>query len=156
MSGAARDVAVAAQVAAVSGRETAVRAQIGRRWARRLGWAVTALALGACDSSLSGPGVVDARVHGSVGQVGGVVLDVTWPGAEGFEGRGSTQAYWAPIDGVPHRYRVVLVAPPGEELLFTVDIAYVDSEPPTVTVVEATDSASEPLPVEAVTVRVGG
>jgi hypothetical protein len=98
----------------------------------------------------------DARIDGSAGPVGGAVLDVTWRGVEGFEGRGSTQVYWAPIAGVPDRYRVVLVAPAGEELLFAVDIEYVDDEPPTVTVVEATDAANGPLSPAAVRVRLEG
>jgi hypothetical protein len=116
--------------------------------------ALAALALAACDWGTTGPGTLDARVTGDV-PLGGVVLDVTWRGAEAFNGRGSTQVYWAPIDGSPDRYRVILIAPPGEELLFSVEIEDVHAEPPTVTVAEATDAGSEPVPASGVRVRIG-
>jgi hypothetical protein len=50
---------------------------------------------------------------------------------------------------------VILIAPPGQELLFAVEVQDVHAEPPTVTVVEATDAGSEPVPASTARVRMG-
>ena len=105
---------------------------------------LSALLLAACDLGPSGPGTVTGSVTGSA-SVGAVVLDVTWPGVVGIEGRGSTQVYSAAVTGSPERYRVVLVSPSGGDLPFaiTVDDAYLES--PVVTVVEAVGTDNLPL-----------
>lgn len=97
---------------------------------------VAALGLAACDLGPSGPGTVAGTVTGDA-TLGAAVLDVTWPGITGFDGRGSTQVYSAAVAGFPDRYRVVLVDPVGGELRFSiaVDDAYLQS--PIVTVVAA-------------------
>jgi hypothetical protein len=131
-----------------------------RKVATRVGAWLAALSLVACDMGLTGPGTVEGRVieatsPGVVG-LGAAVLDVTWRGVLGFSGRGATQVYWAPVAGSPDRYRVVLVAPSGQDLLFSVQIEALHSERPTLVVVEAADSANEPVPASAVSVRMGG
>ena len=98
----------------------------------------------ACDLGPSGPDTVEGTVTGDA-TLGAAVLDVTWPGVVGFEGRGSTQVYFAPVPGFPDRYRVILVSPTGGDIPFAiaVDDAYLRS--PTVMVVEAagTDNQSK-------------
>ena len=100
---------------------------------------LSVLVLAACDLGPSGPGTIAGSVTGNA-TLGAVVLDVTWPGVVGFEGRGSTQVYSAAVAGSPERYRVVLVSPSGGDLPFAilVDDAYLES--PVVTVVEAVGS----------------
>ena len=104
------------------------------------------LVLAACDLGPSGPGTVAGSVTGDA-TLGAVVLDVTWPGVVGFEGRGSTQVYSAAVAGPADRYRVVLVSPSGGDLPFAiaVDDAYLES--PVVTVVEAVGTDNLPLSV---------
>ncbi len=107
---------------------------------------LSVLALTACDLGPSGPGTVTGSVTGDAA-LGAVVLDVTWPGVAGFEGRGSTQVYSAPVTDSPDRYRVVLVSPTGGDLPFAiaVDDAYLQS--PVVTVVEAAGIDNLPMSV---------
>ena len=107
---------------------------------------MSGLALAACDLGPSGPGTVSGSVTGNAA-LGAVVLDVTWPGVVGFDGRGSTQVYSAPVADSPDRYRVVLVGPTGGNLPFAiaVDDAYLQS--PVVTVVEAAGIDNLPLSV---------
>lgn len=101
--------------------------------------------LAACDLGPSGPSTVDGTVTGEA-SLGAAVLDVTWPGVVGFEGRGDTQVYFAPVAG-RDRYRVILVSPTGGDIPFAilVDDAYLTS--PTVTVVEAASSTNQLLPL---------
>ena len=117
----------------------------------RLVACLSGLVLAACDLGPSGPGTVTGSVTGNAA-LGAVVLDVTWPGVVGFEGRGSTQVYSAPVTGSPDRHRVVLVSPTGGDLPFViaVDDAYLES--PIVTVVEAAGTDNLPLSVAALRV----
>jgi hypothetical protein len=117
--------------------------------------AFAALALTACDLDSNGPGEVSARVTGDPA-LGAVVLDVTWRGVEGFSGRGSTQVYSAPVAGSPDRHRVILVDGVGGELPFGIDVQDLRVEVPTVTIVAATDTDNQPVPVGTLRVRLGG
>jgi hypothetical protein len=102
--------------------------------------------LAACDLGPSGPTTIDGSVSGDT-TLGAAVLDVTWPGVTGFEGRGSTRVYFAPVAGFPDRFRVILVSPTGGDLPFaiTVEDAYLRS--PDVSVVEAAGTDNRPLSV---------
>ncbi|MSR21078.1 MAG: hypothetical protein EXR91_08875 [Gemmatimonadetes bacterium] len=97
---------------------------------------LSVLVLAACDLGPSGPGTVTGSVTGNPA-LGAVVLDVTWPGVVGFEGRGSTQVYSAAVTGSPDRHRVVLVSPTGGDLPFAIAVDDVYLETPVATVVEA-------------------
>lgn len=112
----------------------------------RLFAVLSVLVLAACEFGPSGPGTVAGSVTGNAA-LGAVVLDVTWPGVVGFEGRGSTQVYSAAVTGSPERYRVILLSPSGGDLPFAirVDDAYLVS--PSVTVVEAVGTDDLPLSV---------
>jgi len=105
---------------------------------------MVAALLAACDLGPSGPGTVRGTVAGNP-DLGGVVLEVTWPGVIGFAGQGSTQVYSAPVAGAPDRHRVILISPTGGDLPFEihVDDAYLES--PTVTVVEAVGTGDNPV-----------
>ena len=89
-----------------------------------------------CDTGPDGPGTVVGTVTGGP-DLGAVVLDVVWRGIQGFDGRGSTQVYSAPVPGEPDRYRIVLVGPTGGDLSFGIDVDDLYLEGPVVTVVEA-------------------
>ena len=102
--------------------------------------------LAACDTGPSGPGTVVGTVTGPP-DLGAAVLDVVWKGVQGFEGRGSTQAYSAPVAGEVDRYRLVLVAPSGGDLSFSIEVDDVYLEGPVVTLVDATDASNEPRSV---------
>lgn len=108
--------------------------------------AAAVVLLGACDLGPSGPGAVRGTVAGNP-DLGGVVLEVTWPGVVGFAGQGSTQVYSAPVEGAPDRHRVILVSPTGGDLPFEIQVedAYLAS--PTVTVVEAVGTSNNPVSV---------
>ncbi len=116
-------------------------------------WALTvAVLLAACDSGPSGPATVAGTVSGD-SDLGAVVLDVVWAGVQGFEGRGGTQVYSAPVADTPNRHRVILVGPSGGELGFSILVDDLYLEGPVVTVVEATSSNNLPRPVGALQVR---
>ncbi len=117
-----------------------------RRVARVGALSVLLVGLAACDSGPSGPGTVAGTVTGSA-ELGAVVLDVTWVGVQGFEGRGSSQVYSAPVAGSTDRYRVVVIDPVGGDLHFGIDVDDVYLEGPVVTVVSAADTANEPMSV---------
>ena len=105
-----------------------------------------AVALSACDSGPSGPASVAGTVVGD-SDLGAVVLDVVWAGVQGFEGRGSTQVYWAAVADTANRHRVILVGPGGGDLTFSVLVDDLYLEGPVVTVVEATSVNNVPRPV---------
>jgi hypothetical protein len=110
---------------------------------RRLAlWSVVLLA--ACDLGPSGPGTVRGTVVGNP-DLGGVVLEVTWPGVVGFAGQGSTQVYSAPVADVPDRHRVILIGPTGGDLPFEIQVEDAYLESPTVTVVEAVGTGNNPV-----------
>jgi len=108
---------------------------------------VASSAMAACETGPGGPATVSATVTGAA-DLGAVVLDVVWPGIQGFEGRGSTQVYSAPVEGEEDRHRVILVGPAGGDLGFGILVDDVYLEGPVVEVVEATDSANDPRPVD--------
>jgi hypothetical protein len=102
--------------------------------------------LAACDLGPSGPSTVDGSVSGDA-TLGAAVLDVTWPGVVGFEGRGSTQVYFAPVAGFPDRFRVILVSPTGGDVPFAVTVEDTYLRSPEMTVVEAVGTDNRPLSV---------
>jgi len=108
--------------------------------------------LAACDTSPSGPATVAGTVTGP-SDLGAVVLDVVWPGVQGFEGQGSTQVYWAQVPDEPNRHRVILVGPAGGDLRFGVLVDDLYLEGPVVTVVEAASTNNLPRPVSDLSVQ---
>lgn len=100
----------------------------------------------ACDLGPRGPSRVSGTVTGNP-LLGAVVLDLTWQSVRGFEGRGSTRVYSAPVAESPHRYRVILVDGEGGDLRFSIDLEDARLNGPVVTVVEAAGTNNEPLPV---------
>ena len=112
----------------------------------RLATALLALALGAsaCDLGPDGPSTATGRVTGHPA-LGAAVLDVTWKGVTGFEGRGSTQVYAAAV--AADRWRVVLVSPSISDLAFAVKLESSVLEAPTITVVEAANIGNHPVEV---------
>jgi hypothetical protein len=84
--------------------------------------------------------------------LGAVVLDVVWAGVRGFEARGGTQVYSAPVPGEQNHHRVILVGPTGGDLSFGVLVDDVYLEGPVVTVVEAV--ATDNLPRSVGNIRV--
>ena len=106
---------------------------------RRCGKAMTVAALGAltlgCDSGPSGPGALVASVHGDA--LGGVVLEVTGRGIQGFEGLGNTRVYAAPVAGSPGTHRVLLIHPEGGDLRFEIQVEDLDLDDPVARVVSA-------------------
>lgn len=108
--------------------------------------ALTAL-LSACD--LGGPGG-PTQVLGTVTgdpQLGAAVIDLSWEGVTGLEGRGSTQVYSAPVSGSPDRHRAILVDAAGGELRFTIELTDERLYAPVLTVVSAVGADNLPLPV---------
>lgn len=119
----------------------------------RLVFATLALvALSACDSGPSGPATVAGTVSAPL-EVGAVVIDVVWPGVQGFEARGSTQVYSASVAGEPDRYRVVLLTPGGGDLTFSILVDDLYLEGPVVTLVEAAGTNNQPRPVGDLSIR---
>ena len=105
------------------------------------------LALAACDlGGPSGPAQVIGSVTGNA-ELGAAVVDLTWEGVTGFEGRGSTQVYSAPVSGSADRHRFVLVDAAGGDLRFTIALADDRLHAPTVTVVSAVGTDNLPRPV---------
>ena len=94
-----------------------------------------ALMLAGCDSGPSGPGTLIASVTGN--SLGGVVLEITGVGIQGFEGLDNTQAYAAPLAGSPNAYRVLLIVPGGGDLRFEIQVEDVGMDDPVMTVVSA-------------------
>jgi len=104
-----------------------------------------------CDTGPDGPGTVEGTVVGPA-DLAGAVLDVVWRGVQGFEGRGDTQVYWAPVTGEDDRYRVILVRATGGRMGFGIRVDDVYLEGPVVTVVEAVGSDDLPRTSANVTV----
>jgi hypothetical protein len=102
------------------------------------------LVLTACVLGPDGPSTVTGRIQGHPA-LGAVVLEVTWRGIVGFEGRGSTQAYSAASTTSPNRHRVVLVGPEISELPFAIEVESPLAEPPLVTIVEAVNIGNLPV-----------
>ena len=114
---------------------------------RALAAAVLAAGLGACDlGGPGGPAEVLGTVTGDPG-LGAAVVDLSWDGVTSFEGRGSTQAYSAPVSGSPNRHRVVLVDAAGGELRFTIGLEDERLNAPVVQVVSAVGTDNLPLSV---------
>jgi hypothetical protein len=126
-----------------------MRAQQPRRGATAL---LGVLALAACD--LGGPrGPV--RVAGTVTgdpALGAAVVELTWQGVKGFEGRGGTQLYSGAVAGSPTRHRLVLVDAAGGDLRFTIDLEDDLLQGPVATVVSAV--GTDNLPLDAADLRV--
>jgi hypothetical protein len=112
-----------------------------------------ALSTAACDLGPDGPSAATGRITGHPA-LGAAVLDVTWRGVVGFEGRGSTQVYAAPVPGSPDRWRVVLVSPGISDLPFTVNVESSLLEAPTITVVEAANIGNHAVDVAPLAVHI--
>jgi hypothetical protein len=125
------------------------------RSAPRATTALIALALStaACGLEPDGPSTATGRISGHPA-LGAAVLDVTWKGVVGFEGRGSTQVNAAPVPGSPDRWRVVLVAPAISDLPFTVNVESSLLEAPTITVVEAANIGNHAVDVAPLAVHI--
>jgi hypothetical protein len=105
----------------------------------------------ACSLGPDGPATIEGRITGHPA-LGAVVLEVTWQGITGIEGRGSTQAYSAPSPTSPNGRRVVLVGPEISQLPFAIEVESPLAELPTITVREAVNIGN--LPVDHTTLRV--
>jgi hypothetical protein len=99
-------------------------------------WLALALSVAACDLGPDGPSTATGRITGHPA-LGAAVLDVTWPGVVGFEGRGSTQVYAAAVPGEADHWRVVLISPAISDLPFAVKLESSLLEAPVITVEEA-------------------
>ena len=93
------------------------------------------LMLAACDSGPTGPGTLIASVTGK--DLGGVVLEITGVGIQGFDGLDNTQVYSAPLAGSPDAYRVLLIDAEGGELRFEIQVEDLGLDDPVMTVVSA-------------------
>jgi hypothetical protein len=111
------------------------------------------LSFASCDLGPDGPSTATGRVTGHPA-LGAAVLEVTWRGVVGFEGRGSTQVYAAPVPGTPDRWRVVLVSPAISDLAFAVNVESSLVEPPTITVVEAANIGNHAVDVAPLSVHI--
>ena len=110
------------------------------------------LALAGCDlSGPGGPAHVAGTVTGSP-TLGAAVVELTWRGVTGFEGRGSTQSYSGAVPGVQNRHRVILVDAAGGDLRFTIVLDDARLDGPVVTVVSAV--GTDDLPLEVTGLRV--
>ena len=121
----------------------------------RLGAASLALVLSvaACDLGPDGPSTATGRITGHPA-LGAAVLEVTWRGVVGFEGRGSTQVYAAPVAGSPDVWRVVLLSPQISDLPFAVNVESSIMEVPTITVVEAVNIGNHDVDVAPLEVSI--
>jgi hypothetical protein len=73
-------------------------------------FALALLAWG-CDSGPKGPGEFAGLVESPGPLLGGVVLEVAGKGIEGFSGAGGSRVFWAPREGFPNSYRVMVIQP---------------------------------------------
>ena len=117
-------------------------------------WLVLTLGVAACDLGPDGPSTATGRITGHPA-LGAAVLDVTWPGAVGFEGRGSTQVYAAAVAGSPDRWRVILISPEISDLAFAAKIETSLLEAPTITVVEAANIGNHAVDVGPLEIELG-
>lgn len=105
------------------------------KWTAWMAAAAVAVAAAGCDSGPSGPGTLVATVTGE--SLGGVALQIEGTGIRGFEGLGETQVYAAALAGTTGKFRVLLVAPRGDELRFEIQVDDVAMDDPVMTVVSA-------------------
>jgi hypothetical protein len=112
------------------------------------------LSVSACDLGPDGPSTATGRITGHPA-LGAAVLEVTWPGLVGFEGRGDTQVYAAAVPGSPDRWRVVLVSPVISDLPFTAKLESSLLAAPTITVVEAANIGNHPVDVGPLEIEIG-
>jgi hypothetical protein len=112
-----------------------------------------AWSLAACDLGPDGPSTATGRITGHPA-LGAAVLEVTWRGVVGFEGRGSTQVYAAPVPGSQDRWRVILVSPGISDLAFAVNLESSLLEAPTITVVEAANIGNHYVDVAPLAVHI--
>jgi hypothetical protein len=109
-----------------------------RTRARRGGALLLALsALAGCDlGGPGGPAHVAGTVTGSEA-LGAAVVELTWLGVTGFEGRGSTQVYSGAVSGAQNRHRLILVDGTGGDLRFTIVLDDARLDGPVLAVVSA-------------------
>lgn len=100
-----------------------------------------------------GPGTLSATIRGPQ-PLGGVVVEVTGSGIEGFEGLGATQVLGAVVSAAEGRHRVVAIVPPGGDLRVGIRVADLGGEKPRFSLVWAVDPANAPVATEGVRVRV--
>ncbi len=113
-----------------------------------------ALAGSGCDLfGPSGPGTVSAIFRGPQ-PLGGIVVEVTGQGIEGFEGLGSTQVLGAVVSAEQGTHRVVAIVPPGADVRVGIRVADLGSEMPRFRVVWAVNPANTPLSTEGIRARV--
>ena len=118
-----------------------------------LGLSLVLLVGTACEFGPSGPGTLVGRVSGA--SLGGVVVEVVGVGIRGFEGRGSTQTYAAPVPGRADAFRVILIDPEaGGDILFEILVDNVHMEGPVMTVVSAAGNDNATQMVASIDVRV--
>jgi hypothetical protein len=114
----------------------------------------SALFLSGCDLfGPSGPGTIEATFSGPQ-PIGGLVLEVTGPGIEGFEGTGSTQALGAVVSAAEGTHRVVAIVPVGPDVRIGIRVSDLGDESPQFTVISATTPTSMPLGTGGIQVRV--
>ncbi len=114
--------------------------------------AVAALvAVTACSSGPSGPGTLKGTATVTAPQtLGAVVLELTGPGIDGFEGQGGSVAYGAVVNLPKGQWRVVVVG--TGELAFGVKVDNVKDPKPTVQVIKAVDATNAAISVSGVKV----
>ncbi|MCG6954443.1 MAG: hypothetical protein LJF04_00500 [Gemmatimonadetes bacterium] len=110
-----------------------------------------ALAIAACETGPSGPGVLPGTVSAAPPQtLGAVVLEVTGSGIEGFEGQAGSRAYGAMVSAANKRYRVVVVG--TGQLGFGVKVDDIGGPKPTIEVVSAVDADNTAMSISGMRV----
>jgi len=113
----------------------------------RVALAALTLAIAGCDlGGPSGPATISGTVTGRA-DLGAAVIDLSWDGVQGFDGRGTTLVYSAAVGGTVNRHRAVLVSPVGGDLQFTITLEDERLYAPVVTVVSAVDTGNAALPI---------
>ena len=103
-----------------------------------------AVLLAACGDDPSGPGALVATVVAPDGvDPGGVVVEVSGAGVEGFGGLASSQAFAGDVVGGGTSRRVVVVG--DGPLSFQIDVLDVAAAMPTATVLTAVGRNNQPL-----------
>jgi len=114
----------------------------------------SALVLSGCNLfGPSGPGTIEATFSGPQ-PIGGLVVEVTGPGIEGFEGTGSTQALGAVVSTAEGTHRVVAIVPVGADVSIGIRVSDLGDETPHFAVISATTPANTPLGTGGIQVRV--
>ena len=111
-----------------------------------IGLLSSTIGLVACDLGPDGRSTITGTISGHPA-LGAAVLEVTMGGVISFEGRGSTQVYFAPLAGSPNRWRVVLVSPSISQLPFAMEVESSLLEVPAVAIVEAANIGDLPVDV---------